>query len=76
MKHRRYKPLKSPESPHDIAEQLRWLSAHMLDVAVSIEYFGGFASWAEHGIELAGAATIAEDWADEIDKLSEPRAKK
>lgn len=76
MKHRRHKPLKAPESTHDIAKQLRWLSAHMLDIAVSIEYFGGFAAWAAHGIELAGAAMIAADWADEIDKLAETRAKK
>lgn len=64
---RHYKPLKAPKSQADIAKQLRWLAEHALDIATSMDYYGGFAEWSKHSRELAGAAIIMREWADEID---------
>ena len=63
---RNYKPLSPPRNKSEIAKQLRWLAEHMLDVATSIDYYGGMAEWGKHGQELAGAALVAKQWADEI----------
>jgi len=62
-----HEPLPPPKTKQEIAKQLRWLSKHMLDIATSMDYYGGLAEWAQHGAELAGAAGIAEQWADEIE---------
>ena len=64
---RRYKPLVAPKSQSDIAAQLLWLSEHMTDIATSMDYYGGLALWALHGKELAGAAMICREWANEIE---------
>lgn len=50
-----------------IAKRLRTLANRMTDVATDMDYYGGFAEWALHGKELANAANIARQWADEID---------
>lgn len=50
-----------------IADKLRDLSKHMKDVAVEMDYFGGFAPWAKHGGELMGAAMLVAEWADACD---------
>lgn len=67
MKH---KPLAKPKGNKGIAKQLRWLSEHMLDIATSMEYYGGFnTEMAQHGRELAGAAAICKAWAERIDAI-------
>jgi hypothetical protein len=38
----------------------------MLDTADQMDYFGGFGSIGQHAKELAGAAVIAQGWADGI----------
>lgn len=43
----------------------------MLDIATSMDYYGGFAEWAKHGSELANASLIVEQWADEIERTQE-----
>lgn len=48
-------------------DKLRVLSKHMEDVAVEMDYFGGFAPWAKHGGELMGAAMMVAEWAASCD---------
>ena len=63
-----HNPLNPPESPKEIAKQLRWLSEHMIDIGTSMEYYGGFDGlMAAHGKEMVGAGAVAVMWADEID---------
>lgn len=58
-----------------IARRLRWLAAHMADTGADMDYFGGFAEWAQHGKELLGAARIARQWADEIEAEAKEEGK-
>jgi hypothetical protein len=51
----------------DIAARLRKLADEMDDIAVAMDYYGGFLEWARHGREIAGAGTIARQWAGEIE---------
>lgn len=51
-----------------IAEELLALSYKMQDIAVAMDYYGGFAEWARHSEELMGAASIAKQWGREIAK--------
>lgn len=44
-------------------EKLRALSNHMENVAVEMDFFGGFAPWAQRGGELMGAAMMVAEWA-------------
>lgn len=61
-------PSTSPAAtPREIAARLRHLADSMLDIAAEMHYVGGFAEWAQHHVELAGAAHIAREWADGID---------
>lgn len=50
-----------------IAHNLRQLADQMHLAAVDIGYYGGRAEWAKHGRELAGAAVMVLQWADEIE---------
>ena len=50
----------------DMAKRLRKLSDEMLNVAAELDYFGGFAEFAKHGKELAGAGSIVQEWATEM----------
>lgn len=52
----------------EISERLRVLTEEMYNLAAAMDYYGGFSEWAQYGKELAGAASIARQWADEIDK--------
>lgn len=61
-------PTQAPQTKAEIAYRLRWLSKHMIDIAASIDYYGGMAEWAAHGVQMAGAAHIANQWADEIEQ--------
>lgn len=54
-------------SQSDIAQKLRALSATMSDIAVEMDYFGGFAEWTQHSNELLGASAVVGNWALEID---------
>lgn len=56
-----------PPTQLEIAARLRRLADEMDDMAVMMDYYGGFAEWAQHGREIAGAGDIARQWADEID---------
>lgn len=49
-----------------IAIKLRLLASAMDDVAVDLDYYGGFAKWSEHGREMSNAGNITRQWADEI----------
>lgn len=51
----------------EIAQRLRYLADDMTEVATLMDYYGGFAEWARHGVELAGAAHIARGWANAIE---------
>lgn len=51
-----------------IAEELLALSYKMQDIAVAMDYYGGFAECARHSEELMGAASIAKQWGSEIAK--------
>ena len=56
---------------HDISVRLLVLSQVMAELASDMEYVGGFGVIAAHGIELAGAAAIAETWAVGISEAKE-----
>lgn len=56
-----------PPTHIEIAERLRLLADDMEDIAVMMDYYGGFAEWAQHGREIAGAGNIARQWAVEIE---------
>lgn len=51
----------------EIAARLRRLADEMDDIAACMDYYGGFAEWAKHGREIAGAGSIARQWAAEIE---------
>ena len=55
---------------HQISAKLRVLAAEMDDIAIAMDYYGGFAEWSEHGREIAGAGNIARQWADEIEGMA------
>ena len=63
----------------EIAARLRRLAEEMDDIAVAMDYYGGFDGWGKHGREIAGAGTIARQWAGEIEASNAgsdgPRAK-
>ena len=49
----------------EIAERMENLAVEMLNIAVEMEYFGGFSPWwHEHAHQLNGAAHIARSWAE------------
>lgn len=56
----------TPPSKAELASRLRALAIHMLEVAVEMDYYGGFSEVAVHSRELQGAAGIALSWADAI----------
>lgn len=49
-----------------IAERLIKLSCDMEEIGAAMDYYGGFAEWARHSVELIGAAAIAKKWGREI----------
>lgn len=52
-----------------IAQKLRALAVQMRDVAADLDYYGGFNPEAKQkAVELAGAAGIADSWADHIEE--------
>lgn len=51
----------------EIAQRLRSLADDMTEVATLMNYYGGLAEWARHGVELACASHIARGWADAIE---------
>lgn len=59
-------PTTKPPSKTELASRLRALAVHMLEVAVEMDYYGGFSEIAVHAQELQGAACIATSWADAI----------
>lgn len=56
-----------PPSRLEIAARLRRLADEMDAIAVAMDYYGGFAEWAQHGREIAGAGAVARQWAGEIE---------
>lgn len=54
-------------SKDEIAARLRKLADEMNDIAVQMDYYGGFAEWSRHGREISGAGKIARQWAEEIE---------
>ncbi len=59
-------PTQTPPSKSELASRLRVLATHMLEMAVQMDYYGGFSEMALHGKELHGAACITASWADAI----------
>jgi hypothetical protein len=51
---------------HKLAERLRFLASYMEDVAVSMNYYGDCAQWAQHAREMMGAADLCREWSDDI----------
>ena len=50
-----------------LARRLRWLASHMAQTAADMDYYGGFAEWAQHSKEMLGASVITRQWAYEIE---------
>lgn len=57
----------APPTRLEIAARLRRLADEMDAIAGAMDYYGGFAEWARHGREIAGAGAIARGWAVEIE---------
>lgn len=55
-----------PPTRAEIATRLHGLATEMDSLAAAMDYYGGFARWAQHGREIAGAGNIARQWAAEI----------
>lgn len=55
-----------PQSKTKLVSSLRALAIQMREVAVEMEYYGGFSVIAHHGKELFGASCLALEWADAI----------
>ncbi len=56
-----------------IAHKLRLLQDDMTEIAAAMDYYGGFNPlYGQHGRELAGAANLVAEWADEIEQEVEP----
>lgn len=53
-------------TPSDIADWLLSLADEMDAISLVMNYYGGFAEWAQHAKEIAGAGEIARQWAEEI----------
>ena len=52
-------------SKRELIAEMRALSERMLDVAVKLDYFGGFyGEVTQHAAELAGASGVLLTWAD------------
>lgn len=63
---------KEAEVVCDIPEELRKMSKHMDDVAVKMDYYGGFnGEMKEKAAELLNASRMALDWADYIELESD-----
>lgn len=54
----------------EIIARLRALSAEMITVGTSMNYYAGLGDFAmsQHGVELVGAGLIASEWVDELEK--------
>ena len=61
-----------PATQTEIAARLRLLAYEMDDIAACMDYYGGFAKWAQRGREVAGGGNIARQWAAEIDAANAP----
>lgn len=59
-------PTTTPPSKAELASRLRALAIHMLEVAVEMDYYGGFSEVAVHSRELQGAAGLVLSWADAV----------
>lgn len=57
-----------------ISERLRALALDMKTVGIDLALIG-HPEMARHGAELLGAASIAEEWAGEIEEISAQSAK-
>lgn len=57
---------RTPIELMQIRTDLRLLAADMDDLAARMKHYGGFGPLAAKGQEMAGAANIARDWADNM----------
>ncbi|WP_367154693.1 hypothetical protein [Methylomonas sp. HYX-M1] len=56
-----------------LVHKLHLLQDDMLEIATTMDYYGGFNPlYGQHGRELAGAAAMVGEWADEIELEIEP----
>lgn len=63
------------DSPKKISGSVRVVSkrkggagAAADETVIDVDYYGGMGPMAKHGLEMIGAARLANDWADEIEK--------
>ena len=61
-------PTTTPPSKAELASRLRALASHMLEMAVQMDYYGGFSpgEMAAFTEILHGAAVLTASWADAI----------
>jgi hypothetical protein len=52
----------------DLVKKLRATAEVMDSAADSLDFYGGSANAVQHAAELAGAAEIVGEWADELEK--------
>jgi hypothetical protein len=67
----------NPEHPTkaEIAGYIDKLAVYMADLAVVMDYYGGFAEWATHSRQLMAASRTTKEWAVEIRKEVRQEAK-
>lgn len=57
-------------SAHGLPARIRALSEEMFEVAVELEYFGGFSRpFQDKASEMFGACSIARQWAEEVESI-------
>jgi hypothetical protein len=52
----------------ELVKKLRATAEVMNSAADSLDFYGGSANAVQHAAELAGAAEIVGEWADELEK--------
>jgi hypothetical protein len=67
-----FKPKEPAKSGSSLIQSMKFLRTHMLDVAVEMEYYGGFSEISRHSHELIGAAGVLNTWIEGME--NEPTA--
>lgn len=64
---KKHKPMKLPKSQKDLAKQLKRLGNHMIDLGVSMDFYGGFnADMVSRGITLVNLGMRTRNWAEDM----------
>jgi len=65
--------MKKPATKQNMVKRLKRLSATMHNLGVDMDYYGGLAHWAKHGVELDAASLMVDEWVKEVEKEMEAK---